>query len=213
MMATEAVILVHGKPGAGKSTLCQGALREAKTWTQGIRAQHLSVGQRFRSILTGETHSDYYRAVQTAVTNSKEAVPSMALHPHSLVQGIVEEYLASHQQTGITLIDGYPKEPELIPVIGEAIKDSKLTLIGCIALNVSDETAVRRQLARLDTDGHPLYDEITARQRVAAHNSDVVPVLTALGQTYGQVSIYGEQTSENVLAEFTRILGQCVLER
>jgi adenylate kinase family enzyme len=209
----ESVILVQGKPGAGKSSCCRNAIAEAGTWASGFPTRHLSVGQHFRGILAGSVSSMYASEVKRSVGNNPDAQAVMALPAHQLLQGIVEEYIQGLDEPGITLVDGYPKEPEVLPLLRNAMGAGILSVRGCLYLDVSDEVAVKRQLERAPHNGsHPEYDEEMAMLRVRRHNEQTEPVVRQLSILYGGYVIDGSQEFSLVRRHFVAAAGDCVIQ-
>ncbi len=204
---SESIILVQGKPGAGKSSCCRKALAEADAWAKGIAVRHLSVGEHFRGILGGSISSVYVEAVKRSVQQRDDPNAVMALPSHLLVHALVEEFLRTQNGPGLTLIDGYPKEPELLPLLDRSARERVLDILGCIAINVSDAEAVRRQLERMEADpAHPSYDTEAAILRVKAHNEQTVPVIGVLESLYSTATIDGAQDRSSVSTDFIKAL-------
>jgi adenylate kinase family enzyme len=135
----------------------------------------------------------------------------MALPPHTLIHKIVEEYFDHIETPGVTLVDGYPREACLTPIIEQAVDCSKLIVKGCVYIAVNDNVSVNRQITRTSMDSHPSYGYVKAGQRVVEHNLEVHPVIKELGRLYGLDVVDGEQNKERVLSDFIAVLGKLML--
>jgi adenylate kinase family enzyme len=208
----ESILFIQGKPGAGKSTASRHAVMCQDTWTGGLTARHLSVGERFRGILNGDYPSRYATAVREATVSvaDRETPASLALPNYLLVHRIVQEYLEENRsEPGITLIDGYPKDIELVPLIAKQQTKGQIEIKGIIELDTSDEEAVVRQLGRSGLhSAHPVYSEAVAYSRVKHHTANVRPVIDELSRLGDAFALNGDQPLEDLHNEFILLIGE-----
>lgn len=140
------IIVVHGYAGSGKSTQCSRLEREGYF---GSPVQHISAGNRLRSIRTGLATSTY-----EPIINSPNAPSPL---PDKVVSGaILESILDQENDNGIVLIDGYPRHPTAVEAFRDELANHSHRLLGTIALQVSLETSVQRILERGERAGEKI---------------------------------------------------------
>lgn len=121
-----------------------------------------------------------------------------------LVYHLVSEYLQeSSDAPGITLIDGYPKEPELVTLIDQQNKQGVINVVGTIEIAVSDCLAMTRQIGRKGiTSTHPDYGGAVAQERIELHNSRASSVSAHLARIGTYLTIDGDRPMTDVQADF-----------
>jgi len=191
-MATP-VIFVHGKPGSGKSTCCRAAAEASE-----LSLAHLSVGEHFRSIYNGATPSKFRKDIEAIA----EQTLSVGLPGFTLVHDVVLEHLEATPPGTITLVDGFPKEPELLPLLRQDVRNNSLAVLGCIVLQIDDDASITRQLARAGTDSHAAYGTAVARQRIEQYRTHVEPTLGLLSAEWGMIEVDGMADVANSRAAF-----------
>lgn len=140
------IIVVHGYAGSGKSTQCS---RLEKEGYFGSPVQHISAGNRLRSIRTGLATSTY-----EPIINSPDAPSPL---PDEVVSGaILESILEPENNNGLVLIDGYPRHPAAVEAFRGELDNRSHRLLGTIALQVSLETSVQRILERGERAGEKI---------------------------------------------------------
>ncbi len=189
----ETIILIQGKPGCGKSTCCRSAVTDG---SQNMR--HLPVGERFRGILQGKIASPLRSPLQEGAHDAMRYV----LPPHNLVHAVVREYI-KQQGSGIILVDGFPKEPEMLPLIRSDASSGLLHIAGLIVVDIDDQTSIERQLSRGVRGAlHERYDATVAQRRVEEFNTVTVPVIDELSSEYPLVHINGTMPLSAVKTAF-----------
>lgn len=117
---------------------------------------------------------------------------------------MVAEYLEENLYSpGITLVDGYPKELELVTLIDQQKRQGDINVMGTIDIATSDHLAVTRQLGRNGVNStHPTYGEAVAQERVELHNSYASPVAEHLARLGTYLTIDGNQSLTAVQEDF-----------
>jgi len=197
----ESVVFVSGKAGAGKSSCCEYAVRHPEHWAPDGPVRHLSVGQRFRDITDGTILSRLTEEARYWPTRLDHALP-----PSSLVHRVVVEFIKDLDRPGVTLIDGYPKEFSLLPLVYQSVEEGIMSVSGLVSVVVCDGMAVNRQITRANAE----LGREDALRRVQAYTKDTEPVLDALAHELGQQrkTIDGEQLFPTVANEFVGVLSQ-----
>lgn len=140
------VIVVHGYAGSGKSTQCSRLEQEGYFDSP---VQHISAGNRLRSIRTGLAISTYERII-----NSPDAPSPL---PDEVVSGaILESVIEPGNNNALVLIDGYPRHPTAVEAFRDELANRSHRLLGTIALQVSLETSVQRILQRGERAGEKI---------------------------------------------------------
>ncbi len=135
------IVVVHGFPGAGKSTnSARMAAEGLEVAGQTFSVVHASAGDRLRAIRLGAQVSEY-----SGFINSPEAPSPL---PDEVVSGTLFEMVHDKDEPQLVLFDGYPRFEGSVDGFIDAIKERQHRLLGCVALSVSPETSVRRILAR-----------------------------------------------------------------
>ena len=111
--------------------------------------QHISAGNRLRSIRTGLVISTYERII-----NSPDAPSPL---PDEVVSGaILESVIEPGNNNALVLIDGYPRHPTAVEAFRDELANRSHRLLGTIALQVSLETSVQRILQRGERAGEKI---------------------------------------------------------
>ena len=129
------IVVVHGYAGSGKST--QSGRLVGRYMYGGRPITHVSAGMRLRAIRTGAELS-----IHAGLITSPEAPSPL---PDSVVNDVIFERVA---MGGLSLVDGYPRHEGGVDVFLQSVDREKHRLLGCICLEVSQETSVGRILGR-----------------------------------------------------------------
>jgi adenylate kinase family enzyme len=135
------IIVVHGFPGAGKSTnSARMAAEGLKVGDQSLTVVHASAGDRLRAIRLGVQVSEY-----STFINSPEAPSPL---PDEVVSGTLFEMIHDADEPQLALFDGYPRFERSVDGFIDTLQERQHRLLGCVAMSVSEEISVRRILAR-----------------------------------------------------------------
>lgn len=139
---TKNIVLIHSKPGLGKSTLAKSITSDL--CANGIDAQYFSIGGRLYAVTNGEIKSQYYEAAQQY---KSVLAQNGVIDEPSLIHGIFGEALVE-LGADVTVIDGHPMFPRLVEGFYERVASGELKLLVLIVLEGSDELAIQRMQAR-----------------------------------------------------------------
>lgn len=176
----KSIVLVHGKPGLGKTTLARSVVNALRQG--GVAAEHFSIGERLRAISSGEVVSQF--SMQLASQHD-----TLYRHAHvtdpAIIHGVVGEYL---QQTAanVVVIDGHPRYMETAKDYSQATSSLGWRTAGVIVLNGDDNLAGERMKER-DRGEHGYTEDIL--WRLADYAKTMNPVLEWLSQHYETTNV------------------------
>lgn len=194
-------ILLHGKPGSGKSSCISVALERASLTTYDSR-HHFSVGSHLRSVAAGDTPSQFAREVRKGTEQLGNHEPIT----HEVVNAVVAEYLGAISARSLVVIDGYPKYIEQIPPFEENVRLAGATILSIMHVVVPDEVAINRMASRGVRAGETGLDLEFAQRRLAEHDTGARVATEALAATYPIDVIDGTQPMSSVIWTMCQIL-------
>lgn len=193
------IIIVHGAPGAGKSTLS----RKFAQFTSGNRLIfHISSGERLRAIRTGEYTSRYSQEV-----NDPSAPAPL---DHRLVTRVVFEDVPLNLPNSLVLIDGYPSFPEAVNPFLEAVNEGDHRLLGCLNLIISEETSMNRLAGRGARRGERITgitSEVVGK-RYGEYLTYTAETIGLLKEGFPVINIDAEPNEQIVWSSFIRTIGE-----
>jgi adenylate kinase family enzyme len=180
------LLLLHGKPGAGKSTAAATAIPEIEG-NLFPKVEHFSVGGHMRSILYDSRPSVYAErlAKEAAALGASKQVDN------DLVNGIVGEYLAGTNPKSLTIIDGYPLYTDQISPFQETTKQLGLNTLGLVEITIPDEVAIERMLGRGTRQGEIAASVEFAQSRVDEYNEINRLAVNALSRVVPYLALNG----------------------
>jgi adenylate kinase family enzyme len=196
------IILLHGKPGSGKSSCLRAATPAIERGTS-RSVHHLSVGEYLRSIAQGLIKSEFSDNI---IANSSDLGQNKHL-PHELVNAVVAECIASSNPAGVIVIDGYPKYEEQIPVLKNNASVLGAKILAITQVVVPDEVSLERITSRGLRQGESKVSIDTARERLIDHSKFAQNTTNVLASAYPYVEVNGNQSFNSVVEE----LGQAVI--
>lgn len=186
------IIVIHGPPGSGKSVHSE---RLANEGLRGRVVEHVSAGNRLRSIRTGEIVSAYRDVVNPAPG-------TRVLLDHNIMTGVIFEYVNQMPSTAIVLVDGYPRFVEAIPGFKETAEKEGHALLGCINLNISKRVSLDRVLGRGTRVGEINVSSELVKKRYQEHLDYTVPTVRELKKIVEVVSVDAESDMGEVWGQF-----------
>jgi len=195
------IIVVHGVPGAGKSTHCKKLTQYS---INGRPVFHLSAGELLRAIRIGELDSTF-----SAQVNRPEAPSPLG---HKLVNDIMFEKIHSYPLDSIILIDGYPIFPDAVDPFVETIKEGNHNLLGCLHLKISIETSMSRLSARGIRRGERFIG-ITpgvVEKRYWEYLTHTIAAIEALGEIAPVINIDTEPNQQVAWESFGKAVNELI---
>lgn len=192
----EKIIIVQGKPGSGKSSCCKDFLHN----NAGFPFRHLSVGQRFRELLQDEK----YTATHPGMLDQAGVAIDYRLPRYDLVYKVMIDFVSEVVEPGFSFIDGFPKEPEMLPLLDRDISGGLLEVAGIIVVDISDELSLFRQVQRASSTSVDVerYDAQKALDRIAEYNILTKAVIGSLSVKYPTAYIDGSLPLPEVSQSF-----------
>ncbi len=193
--------MVHGAPGAGKTTQS----KKLSTYLiEGRQIGHISAGERLRAIRNGEFQSKY--GIEVNNPNAPDPLD------HQLVNKIIFESIALCPPDSIVLVDGYPCFIEAVEPFLEALRKGNHLFLGCLNLQISQETSIIRLSARGARRGERIVgiNENAAERRYREHMRYTPKTIEKLGETAPIVNINAELGREEVWQSFSDAFGKLV---
>lgn len=169
------ILLLGGKPYAGKSTLAEEFVETSKE----LNASHFSIGDRLRDILEGEVQSAHTAEVSAGVEKLKKD----AALPYEVVNDVFEEFCTTNP-TGLLVVDNYPAYHETFERFKSTTKQIGAKVIAFCKLEVDDATVLRRIKGRTQRWRNVTEDQSFVMSRLEDYRRLVEPTLEELAATY-----------------------------
>ena len=166
------VLVLLGPPGAGKGTQGERLARR-------IALDHVSTGDLFRDAVT---------AGSPAGVRAESYLRSGQLVPDEVVLQVIEEYLSDARGRDICF-DGFPRTRNQATKLDELLKQFNLAVTAVVYINVPDDRALERLLARgrADDTGE------TARYRLQVYHEDTAPLIDYYRQAGVLIEVDGSE--------------------
>ena len=165
---------------------------------------HVSAGSRLRDIRTGKARSVH----QDIIRNPATPLPL----DDELVNGAMFELIPNRPDT-LGLIDGYPRLLRAVDGFVKAARRRNHRLIGCVSLELSLGTSLRRIAGRGIREGEKLYDESLenyTRKRYQDHSDETMKAIKRISTVMPLVRLSAEGNSEEVWKRFSNAIGELV---
>jgi adenylate kinase family enzyme len=194
------IVILHGKPGSGKTSCAGEALAQADLKYPEIN--HLSVGNHLRAVMRGEYESAYSRELAIGSEALKQARPL----DNDTVNGIVDEYVNRTYENSLTVIDGYPKYEVQVPVFEANIRRAAGKILAVVGIEVSDGVSVQRMIGRGTRPGEQLVGSEFAEARLLEHQSGYAKTAQQLEAVYPAYTVNGENEMSTVVQDLSSVL-------
>lgn len=208
MNVSKSAIILHGKPGSGKTSASLDLLSsENEFLVNNKRILHLSIGAVLRGILSGTETSSYLERVKKEASNIylSEKVDNQ------LVNDLVEERIKESSEEVIFLLDGYPLYPEQIEGFINMTRDCGVHVLGIVEIVVSDEVALNRMLARGQRESEQITSIEFLQSRVNEYNEVISQTVSKLGSFFPVIKIDGSSSLSNTVSLLAKQLQNLAL--
>ena len=187
------IIVLHGTPGSGKTT---HASKFKELYSGGV--EHISIGNRLRSIRLGEVKSRY----KSNIDRQTETLAQSAPLNHEIVNGVVFEFIEKCPATTYVFVDGYPRFLEQLPLFFESMSQQNNNYLGIISLFISQLTCVDRLTGRKKRPGEKQVTDEFALWRFNEYQTHTIPTIARLGANSTAIDIDAEPPIDVVWANF-----------
>lgn len=191
------VVLIHGKPGLGKSTLAASIAAELKG--QGTAAACFSIGQQLRAISSGEVTSRY----SDQLTAEHDVLYRHAhVNDPAVIHGVVAEYLQSVTDE-MAIIDGHPRYMDMVDEYEQTLNECGWYTALVVIIDGSDDLARERMAARHRGDSG-MQEDLT--WRLEDYSKTMAPVLAWLSSHYPSVHVNASNELHNKVEQVCRAI-------
>lgn len=198
------IVVLHGTPGSGKTTNAQ---RFKEIYPNEI--EHISIGNRLRSIRQGEVESRFKKDVDEQAEILSQSKPL----DHEIVNGIVFEFIEQCPSMGAVLIDGYPRFVEQLQLFFNSLELEKHLYLGVILLSISEETCVSRLTKRGARSVERDVDVDFAARRFNGYLTHTLPTIALLAINSELIKIDAEPPIEDVWGVFYKAATDLIFNR
>ena len=180
-------ILLLGVQGSGKGT-------QAKRIAAEYGIAHVSTGDMLRAAIAEESELGL---------RVKPILESGRLVPDDLIVDLIRERIAG--EDGFVL-DGFPRTMAQAEALDEMLREEARELDVVLELQVSDEVATARMLARADDEGRSDDTPETIRTRLELYHRETEPLVEYYRVKCIVVGIHGERPVDAVFSEIQETL-------
>lgn len=199
------LIVIHGYPGAGKSTQADRLLDDP---TMNRELFHISAGNQLRDIRTGSINSKHSDFI-----NSPNAPSPL---PDEIVNDIIFEPIESISNNPLVLIDGYPRHPSAVDVFTDYIERNNYTYLGAVVLEITLQTSLDRIQSRGIRKGEKMRDqnfvELGAK-RYEDHKRLTLTAINQLSEIAPIEQVDANDTEDVVWKRFRSAIGRLATDR
>lgn len=185
-------LLVLGPQGAGKGT-------QAKRISSDYAIPHVSTGDMFREAIA--SGSELGQKVQPILESG-------ALVPDDLTVGLIQDRLANPDALRGFILDGFPRNQAQAEVLDEMLASIGRRLDAVLFLDLPDEIATERMLARAEIESRPDDTPDVIATRLAGYHDVTEPIVEHYRAAGTLVPLHAERTINEVYAEIQDALDQ-----
>jgi adenylate kinase len=185
-------LLVLGPQGAGKGT-------QAKRISSDYAIPHVSTGDMFREAIA--SGSELGQQVEPILASGK-------LVPDDLTVGLTQDRLANPDALGGFILDGFPRNQAQAEALDKMLASIGRRLDAVLFLNLPDDVATERMLARAEIENRPDDTPEVIAERLANYHSETEPIVEHYRGAGILVPLHAERTINEVYAEIQDALDQ-----
>lgn len=154
------LVLISGLPGSGKSRL--GRSMAEILHESNRSAEHISIGDRIRSIGSLAIHSTFTDIIHRHLHSADRHLPLS----DEVAYGVVSEALLDSHETDLILLDGYPRNLNQYMDINQLAFNEDRYLRGMVITETSDEDMLSRLTMRQPRNFEGHINPTIARERL-----------------------------------------------
>jgi adenylate kinase len=181
-------VLILGVQGSGKGT-------QAKRIASEYGLAHVSTGDMLRAAVSEGTELG---------ERVKPILESGRLVPDELMVELIRERIAGAEEGFV--LDGFPRTMAQAEALDAMLREEERELDVVLELQVSDEAAVARLLARAEEEGRSDDTPETIRTRIDLYHRETEPLVEHYRAKGIVVGIHGERPVDGVFAEIAETL-------
>lgn len=121
---------------------------------------------------------------------------------HSIVTGLIFEYINQFSGNSVILVDGYPSFADAVNGFISAIAINDHKLLGCVNLEVSKRVSMTRVIGRGTRPGEVDVSQSLAEKRYQEHEEFTLKAVKALAKETKVININAEPSLEVVWGSF-----------
>ena len=178
-------LLVLGPQGAGKGT-------QAKRISSDYAIPHVSTGDMFReAVASGSELGEKVKPI----------LESGALVPDDLTVGLIQDRLANPDALHGFILDGFPRNAAQAEVLDQMLTSIGRRLDAVLFLDLPDEVATERMLARAEIESRPDDTPEVIAKRLDTYHAETEPIVEHYRLTGRLVPLHAERTIAEVYGE------------
>ncbi|MDQ4029556.1 MAG: adenylate kinase [Actinomycetota bacterium] len=183
-------VLILGVQGSGKGT-------QARRIASEYGLAHVATGDMLRAAITAETKLGL---------RVKPILESGRLVPDELIVDLIRERLSQEDATEGFVLDGFPRTMAQAEALDAMLREEGHELDVVLELQVSDDVATERMLARAEDEGRSDDTPQTIRTRLDLYHRETEPLVEHYRAKGIVVGIHGERPVDAVFAEIAETL-------
>jgi adenylate kinase len=192
-------LIFLGTQGSGKGTQIDLVKKYLAERAAAQPIVHFEMGKNLRKL---QKREDYTGKLALKILSEG------GLIPYAISCAVFANYLIDNMKTGEEhlIIDGFPRTADQVPTLHSAMEYFAREQVTVVCINISDEEAVKRLVARGRYDD----TEEGIRKRLAWSREQTMPNITWFrehGPRYKVIDIIGERSIEEVQADIRAQLG------
>lgn len=191
-------LVLFGPPGSGKGT-------QSEKLVEKYGLVHLSTGDLLRAEINKKTPLG---------VEAKKLIDKGQLVPDEVVVGIIDNRLEENKDVPGFLFDGFPRTVSQANSLDKLLKLREMSILSVIALDVDDDSLVKRILNRGAVSGRSDdLDEEVVRKRFSVYHDTTEPVAAYYRNKNNLTSIPGDGTIEQTFERICQHIDKAVKER
>ncbi len=182
-----------GMSGCGKGTQVELIKKELESLFPSRKVSVLETGKYFREIAQGD--KPFSASLQSSLDEGN-------LAPDKMANAALESFLSETPEDNHIILDGYPRTLPQVAYLADKLDERKGPVI-IISYKVSEDTAIKRIVARAMTEKRGDSNVDAIAKRISYFKAEVEPVIDCYRNTedYHFVEVDGEKTIPEVFEQ------------